>query len=194
MRKPKIMVIAGSLRKGSFNKKLARVAAEVAIKAGAEVTLVELNDFNLPLYHGDDEEKNGLPEGAKRLKQLMITQDGFIFSSPEYNSSLSGVFKNAIDWVSRPEKSDTSSLVAFRGKTAAVMSASPGALGGLRGLVHLRAILGNINVLVLPEQFTISKADEAFHDDGSFKDPKQREKLEAVVNALVTTVKKLVSS
>jgi len=189
--KPKILVMAGSMRRDSFNKKLAKIAAEEARSADAEVTLVDLEDFNLPLYNGDHEENEGLPEGAKKLKQLMIQQDGFLFASPEYNSSISGVFKNAIDWASRPEKDDASYLVAFRGKVAGIMSASPGVLGGLRGLVTLRSILGNIYTLVLPQQVTVSKANEAFDDEGQFHDAKQKEKVTALATELVETLQKL---
>ncbi|MFQ5753294.1 MAG: NADPH-dependent FMN reductase, partial [bacterium] len=145
--------------------------------SGADVTLVDLADYRLPLYDGDQEKEGGLPEKAKELKRLFIEHEGFLFSSPEYNSSVSGVFKNAIDWVSRPEKEDPVSLVAFSGKVVALMSASPGALGGLRGLVHLRAILGNIYSLVLPDQITVSKAHKAFNEDGQLKDPNQLEKV-----------------
>lgn len=172
----KILAFAGSARLDSFNKKLVKIAAEGAKKAGAEVTYIDLADFPLPLYDGDLEAKEGLPSKAKELKKIFIDHDGFLFSSPEYNSSVSGTFKNAIDWVSRPEKEDAISLCAFRGKAAALMSASPGDLGGLRGLVHLRALLGNIFVLVLPEQLTIPKAHEAFDQQGQLKDSSRQEK------------------
>lgn len=189
-KKPKVLVIAGSLRSGSFNKMVAKLAAKGAEEAGAEITYVELESFDLPLYNADNEAKEGLPEGAKRLKQLMVAQDAFIFASPEYNSSVSGVFKNAIDWASRPEKEDSGSLVAFQGKVAAILSASPGALGGLRGLVHLRAILGNIGVLVIPQQVTIPKVHEAFDESGHLKDEKKLQKVKEFANQLVATTAK----
>lgn len=193
MNKPKILAVAGSARKDSFNKKLIRIGAEEARKAGADVTLIDLADFRLPLYDGDLEAEQGLPENAKALKKLFIEHDGFLFSSPEYNSSIPGVFKNVIDWVSRPEKTDPVYLVAFRGKVAALMSASPSVLGGLRGLVHLRLLLENIYTMVLPEQVTISKANEAFDEKGSFKDDQQLTKVHdltekhiAILSALKT--------
>ncbi|MCE9518722.1 MAG: NAD(P)H-dependent oxidoreductase, partial [Verrucomicrobia bacterium] len=133
MSKPKILAFAGSTRAGSFNKKLIRIAADAARAAGAEVTLIDLRDYPLPLFDGDLEDENGLPENAKKLKALMRESDGFLISSPEYNSSITAVLKNAIDWASRQETDDEPSLVAFRGKAAVLMSASPGALGGLRG-------------------------------------------------------------
>src|SRR5262245_60812982 len=163
---PKILAFAGSTREGSFNKKLVRIAAAGARAAGAEVSTLDLRDLPLPLYDGDLEARDGLPENAKKLKELMVAHQGFLISSPEYNSSVTGVLKNAIDWASRPAPGEPS-LVAFTGKAAALMSASPGALGGLRGLVHLRAILSNINVLVLPDQVAVPLAGEAFVDDGT---------------------------
>ena len=115
---------------------------------------------------------------------------GFLIASPEYNSSISGTLKNVIDWTSRLEP-DEPPLVCFRGKTAAIMSASPGALGGLRGLVHLRAILGNIGVLVLPDQKAIASAAEAFAENGSLKDPKQLQAVEQIGTRLAEVVTKL---
>lgn len=188
--KPKVLAFAGSTRAGSWNKKLIRVAAHAAEAAGAEVTLLDLRDLNLPLYDGDLEEREGLPEGARRLKQLMKAHDAFLISSPEYNSSISGALKNAIDWASRPLE-DAVPLEAFAGKVAGLMAASPGALGGLRGLVHLRAILSNIKVLVLPEQLAISKAHEAFDDEGNLKDEKQRAGIENIARRVVEVAAKL---
>src|SRR5579872_6970211 len=135
----RILAFAGSTREDSFNKKLVKIAAEGARAAGAEVTHVDLRELNLPLYDGDLERNSGLPAGGRKLKDLMLAHDGFLISAPEYNSSVSGVLKNAIDWASRPVPGEKE-LECFQGKVAAIMSASPGALGGLRGLVHLRAI------------------------------------------------------
>src|ERR1700733_2960386 len=177
MKQPKILAVAGSARRDSFNKKLIKIATDGVRQAGGQATLLDLADFRLPLYDGDLEAEQGLPQKAKELKKLFCEYDGFLFSSPEYNSSISGVFKNVIDWVSRPEKEDPVSLVAFRGKVAALMSASPGALGGLRGLVHLRAILENIYVMVIPEQVTIPKAGDVFDEKGLLKDPQQHTKV-----------------
>ena len=131
---PRILAFAGSLRRESFNKKLVPIAAKGARDAGAEVTLIGLEDFPLPLFDQDLEARQGMPENGKKLKQLFIDHDGLLIASPEYNSSITAVLKNAIDWVSRPAPGEPS-LVAFRSKVATLMSASPGALGGLRGLV-----------------------------------------------------------
>src|SRR5271157_4556250 len=182
---PRILAFAGSLRRESFNKKLVPIAAKGARDAGAEVTLIGLEDFPLPLFDQDLEARQGMPENGKKLKQLFIDHDGFLIASPEYNSSITAVLKNAIDWVSRPAPGEPS-LVAFRGKVATLMSASPGALGGLRGLVHVRWILGNIGVIVLPEQIAVAKAHEAIKPDGSFVDPKQQAGIEGLGRTLAS--------
>ncbi|MDD5349030.1 MAG: NAD(P)H-dependent oxidoreductase [Chthoniobacteraceae bacterium] len=191
MGNPRILAFAGSLRSGSFNKKLVRLAARAARAAGAEVTEIDLLDFQLPLLNQDDEDAHGLPENAKKLKALFLSHQGLLLSAPEYNSSLSAVLKNTLDWVSRAETPDETPLAAFTGKTAALMSASPGALGGLRGLVHLRAILGNIGVWTVPAQVCIPKAHEAFTPDGALKDPHPQAALEDLARKLVETTPKL---
>ena len=190
MSSPKILVFAGSLRRESLNKKLAQAAANMAEAAGAEVTYVDLRDYRIPPYDGDMEEGGGIPARAQELRGLMAAQDGFIIASPEYNSSISGTLKNYIDWMSRPD-GDVPSLVAFQGKVAAIMSASPGALGGLRGLVHLRSILGNIGMLVIPDQHALRAAHAAFNDDGSLNDDKQHASVEKIVQRLVAVAGKL---
>ena len=139
---PRILAFAGATRTESYNKKLIRAAAAIAEASGAAVTLLDLRDLNMPLYDGDLEATHGLPDGAKRLKAMLLEHDGLLISSPEYNSSISAVLKNSIDWASRPVQGQAP-LAEFRGKVAGIMAASPGMLGGLRGLVHLRAILGN---------------------------------------------------
>jgi NAD(P)H-dependent FMN reductase len=174
---PRILAFGGSLRRDSFNQKLAVIAASGAREAGAEVTLIALRDFPLPVFDQDLEAASGMPEPAKRLKQLFREHHGLLIASPEYNSSITGALKNAIDWVSRTESDDEPSLVAFTGKTAILCAASPGALGGLRALVHVRSILGNIGVTVLPDQVAVSKAHEAFREDGSLANEKQAAKV-----------------
>jgi len=173
MKTPRILAFGGSLRRDSFNHKLAAVAAAGAREAGAEVTLIALRDFPLPVFDQDLEDAEGMPAAAKALKQLFREHDGLLIAAPEYNSSLTAALKNALDWVSRAETDDEPPLAAFTGKTAALCGASPGALGGLRGLVHVRAILGNIGVTVLPDQVAVSKAHEAFAADGTLSDAKQ---------------------
>jgi chromate reductase, NAD(P)H dehydrogenase (quinone) len=185
-----ILALAGSMRTDSFNKKLVRIAADGARAAGASVTLVDLRDLPMPLYDGDLEAREGLPPNARRFKELMIGHRGFLIAAPEYNSSITGVLKNAIDWASRPEP-DEPPLIAFRGKVASLMSASPGALGGLRGLATVRSILGNIGVLVLPTQVGVSRAHEAFGADGRLKDPTQHLAVENLGSELAATLRAL---
>lgn len=189
--KPKILVFAGSQRTDSFNKKLARLATEAAQAAGAEATFLDFRDYPMPLYDQDLEQREGLPEPAKKFKEVMRSHQGLIIASPEHNSSISALLKNAIDWASRQADPSEPGLACFAGKVAAIMSASPGALGGLRGLVHLRSILGNIQVLVLPDQLAIMKANEAFESDGALKDANQQASVERIAKKLVSTVAKL---
>jgi NAD(P)H-dependent FMN reductase len=189
---PKVLAFAGSTREGSFNKKLVRVAAEAARAAGSEVTLLDLRELDLPMYDGDLEATKGLPGGGRKLKDLMLAHHGFLISAPEYNSSISAVLKNAIDWASRPVPGEKP-LECFDGKIAALMSASPGALGGLRMLVHLRAILENIGTIVLPKQVAISKANEAFDANGSLKDAAQQKKIQQLCAELTEVIRKLKS-
>ncbi|WP_334944149.1 NADPH-dependent FMN reductase [Nostoc sp.] len=187
---PKILAFAGSTRIDSYNKKLVKIAAAGAKAAGAEVTYLDLRDLPLPLFDEDLEAQEGLPANARTFKELLISHQGLLIASPEYNSSITAVLKNAIDWASRPAPNEAS-LAAFAGKVATIMSASPGAIGGLRGLVHLRSILGNIKVLVLPDQVAVPKAYEAFNADGTLKDPKQQESIEKLGDGLTKILLKL---
>ena len=190
--KPKILAFAGSTRIDSFNKKLIRIAALGASEAGADVTVIDLRDFQIPLYDGDLEQNEGLPQNVQRLKNLMSSQQGFLIASPEYNSSITGVLKNTIDWTSCQSENEAP-LACYKGKIAGIMSASPGSLGGLRGLVHVRAILENMGVMVMPEQIAISAANEAFDGDDSLKDKKQEEKVKKIGVNLTRILSKLSS-
>ena len=188
----KILAFGGSTRKDSYNHRLVQIAAAGAREAGADVTLISLRQFPMPLFDEDFESENGKPEKAKELKQLMIEHDGFLISCPEYNSSITAVLKNAIDWVSRPDEGDApGGLAAFSGKVVSLMSASPGGLGGLRGLVHVRAILGNIGCIVLPDQVAVSAAFKAFNDDGSLADEKKHQRIAQLGKSLAQTLQKL---
>ncbi|MFN3918858.1 MAG: NADPH-dependent FMN reductase [Methylohalobius sp.] len=187
---PKILAFAGSARQDSYHKKLLRVAAAGGRAAGVEVTLVDLRDFPMPIYDGDLEAKEGVPEPARRLRQLMKAHQGLLIASPEYNSSITPLLKNAIDWVSRPTDGEDG-LLPFRNKVAALLATSPGRLGGLRGLIHARAILSAIGVLVLPNQLAIPYAHQAFKPDGTLADPKQQAAAEAVGAELAQILLKL---
>ena len=168
----KILAFAGATRTDSWNKKVLAVAVEGAREAGAEVTVVDLRDYPMPLYDGDMEAAEGLPVNARKLRREMQSHRGFLIAAPEYNSSITGVLKNTIDWASRPD-GEESGDINFRGKVVSLLSASPGALGGLRGLVHVRAILGNLGCIVLPEQVAVSRAHEAFDEQSRLRDEKQ---------------------
>ena len=192
MTKPKILAFAGSTRTDSFNKKLVKIAATGAMDGGADVTVIDLRDFAMPLYDGDLEQQQDLPSNAKKLKDLMLSHQGFLISAPEYNSSISGVLKNTIDWVSRPSAGEES-LACFKGKVAGIMSASPGGLGGLRGLVHVRAILENISVLVIPDQIAVGKAHEVFNADGTLKDKKQEDQVKRIGSSVAKLLLKISS-
>ena len=179
MTNPKILAFAGSTPTDSFNKKLIKIAVTGAKDAGAEVTLIDLRDFPLPLYDGDLELRDGLPPTARKIKDLMLSHQGFLISSPEYNSSISGVLKNTIDWTSRQSEGEIP-LACFKNKVAGLLSASPSGLGGLRGLVHVRATLENIGVLVIPEQMAVAKAHEVFNTDGTMKNKDQEDQVKKI--------------
>lgn len=189
--KPKILAFAGSLRRESCNKKLIKIAVEGAKAAGAEVTFIDLKDYPMPIYDQDIEDAEGIPPNAQKLKDLMISHQGFLIASPEYNSSISAVLKNVIDWTSRSSKKDEIPLVCFKGKGAALMSASPSFMGGLRGLVHLKAILGNIDVLVLPQQQIIPNAYAAFNENGMLVNEAHQKNVEQIGAKLADLLTKL---
>ena len=187
---PKILAFAGSTRAGSFNGAILNIAVEGARQAGAEVTVLNLRDYPLPIFDQDLEAAEGLPANVVALKQIFVAHDGLLLASPEYNSSFTPLMKNVIDWVSRASAGEAS-LAAYTGKTAALIAASPGALGGLRGLVHLRSVLGNIGVIVLPEQKAISSAHSVLGADGHLKEEKDNEALRKIGKRLAEVTGKL---
>jgi NAD(P)H-dependent FMN reductase len=191
---PKILAFAGSARRDSLNKKLARVAAEAARKAGAEVTFVDLDDYPIPLYHGDLEAESGMPEGALRLRELFLAHDALLIVSPENNSSVTALLKNTLDWLSRDigdHKGKNSGLAPYAGKTALLLAASPGAFGGVRGLPHLRQILATLGVTVLGTQVALPRAHEAFDEQGALKEPRVSASVAAAAAQLVEASRKL---
>ncbi len=190
-RPAKILAFAGSARRDSLNKKLIRAAGEVARDAGAEVTVIDLADYELPLYDGDLEAESGLPDNAHRLKELFFRHQGLLLACPEYNGSLTPLLKNTIDWVSRRATLEEPPLACYQGKVVALMAAAPGALGGGRGLVHVRAILSNVRCLVLPEQKAFGRASTMFDEAGRVKEADDRQAIERVVGTLIETVGKL---
>jgi NAD(P)H-dependent FMN reductase len=175
----KLLAFSGSLRKQSFNQSIVIAASEGARTAGAEVTIVHLNDFVAPLFNEDDEASAGIPDAARRLKTLMKEHDGFLIATPEYNGSISAALKNAIDWASRMEEGETP-LQAFKGKTVMLMAASPGGLGGIRGLVPVRMLLGNIGMHVHPVQQAIANVGKLLNENGEVSDEATLKKLHAL--------------
>jgi chromate reductase len=185
MSTPKILAFSGSLRAESFNQKLATLAAEAARAAGAEVTLVSLRDFRMPLFDQDLEAAEGPPAPATELKALFASHDGLIIASPEYNSMITPALKNAIDWISRQTAPDEPPLSVLKGKSAAILSASPGGYGGVRSLGFLRPFLENIGISVLEDQVAIPTAHEAFSADGRLLDAAQAEAVKLLAEKLV---------
>jgi NAD(P)H-dependent FMN reductase len=191
MSRPRILAFGGSLRRDSFNRKLAAIAAEGAREAGAEVTLIALRDFPMPLFDQDLEAEIGKPAEARRLKELFLSHQGLLIASPEYNSGYSAALKNAIDWVSRGDSPDERPISALAGKSAVIMATSPAGLGGLRGLIPLRMLLGNLGITMLPDQIAIPSAFDAFGPDGHLVDPKQEAKVKTLGASLAEQLKKV---
>ncbi len=176
----KVLLFAGSTRQDSVNKKLINEAARLAREQKADVTVIDLRDYGMPFYDGDLEAKDGMPAKAKQLRNLMIQSQTILIASPEYNSSLPAVLKNAIDWASRTEASG-SSRDAFKGKKFGIMSASPGPGGGARTLVHLRSIIEAVGGNVIAKQVTVPNAFTAFDEKGKLIDTKLQAELSQLV-------------
>lgn len=189
MNPPRILVFGGSLRAGSLNQQVAALAAAAAREAGADVTLIALRNFPLPLFDADLETAAGMPEPARQLKALFSAHDGLIIASPEYNGSFSAALKNALDWVSRATAENEAPLAALAGKTAAILAASPGGYGGARGLAQLRPFLGNIRINVIEPQVTIPQAHTVIGPDGAIADQAIANSVHALARALVAAMK-----
>jgi chromate reductase, NAD(P)H dehydrogenase (quinone) len=157
----KVTAFSGSLRNGSYNKKLMQQAVNFAEEMGATVTVVDLKDYPMPFYDADLEASQGMPKMAKKFRDLLVASDAIIISTPEYNGSISAVLKNAIDWASRSVEGG-GSYEAFQGKKFAIMSASPGKRGGIRGLGHLRFILEDLGGEVIDKQVSFASVSDGF--------------------------------
>ena len=182
---PRILAFSGSARNGSLNRKLLAVAVEAARAAGAEVTLLDPDDYTLPLYHGDLEAAEGISAKAAKLVKLALGHHALLIASPEYNSFITPLLKNTLDWMSRADEEP------FAGKVAAVVSASPGALGGMRSQVLTRQLLAHLGCHVVPAYCTLSRAHEGFDDDGRLKDNRAQKSVDALVAQLVDTARKI---
>ncbi len=184
-----LLVFAGSLRRDSLNKKLARVAARMAEAAGARTTYIDLRDYPMPIYDGDVEADEGPPQNAFRLQELMAAQQALLVVSPEYNHSIPALLKNTLDWVSRTPR--VKGPNPFAGKVAGILSASPGALGGLQGQDHVRRVLETLGVLVLPGGVALPRADQAFDAQGNLIDSGVGERVASLVQRLIDTAGRL---
>ena len=190
----RILVFAGSARRDSLNRKLARAAAEAARAAGAEATFVDLQDYPMPVYHGDLEAAEGMPANGMRLRELFMQHDALLIASPENNASVSALLKNTLDWVSRSigdGKGDNSGLAPYRGKVVGLMNATPGPYGGVRHLYHLRQVMSGLQAIVLPNQVQLGRADQAFDEAGRLKDERWGKALDTLARSLVELARKL---
>lgn len=181
----KILVIPGSLRTGSLNAKLAAVAAHALARAGADVNRISLSDFPLPIYDGDLQAKSGMPKHAVNLKRMMAAHHGVLIVTPEYNSSIPALLKNAIDWVSRVQDAHESRGQVFRGRVFAIASASGGRLGGARALAALRLILSACHAQVIPNQLALAFAEDAYDEMDRLKHAADADALKALARQLI---------
>ena len=178
---PRILAFSGSARRESLNRKFLAVAVQATRDAGGEVTLLDLNDYVLPLYHGDLEDAEGMPANATKLIDLITRHDALLIASPEYNSMITPLLKNTIDWCTRGDDNP------FTGKVAAVISASPGPYGGVRSLKLAQQLLLHLGCHVVPGQTALMHADQAFDERGALKEPRTQKSVQALVTALVRT-------
>lgn len=190
---PGILAFAGSTRSASFNKRLIVVAAGLARDAGAEVTLIDLRDFPLPLYDGDDEARTGVPAAALELRSLIAASQGLLVSTPEYNGSVSAVLKNVLDWCSRPTDGQNG-LAAFRGKPVALLASSMSPFGGIRAVAHLRGIMSKMGANVLADEVLVPTAQNAFKEDGSLVNEATRTLVAQLTKNLVVHARRLATS
>ena len=182
---PRIVAFSGSARRESLNRKFLAVAVKAVRDAGGEVTLIDLKEYVLPLYDGDLEEAEGLPANAARLIQLITEHHGLLIASPEYNSMITPLLKNTIDWCTRGEENP------FAGKIAAVVSASPGALGGIRSLRLVQQLLLHLGCHLVPGNVILPQADKAFDASGNLNEARTLKSVETLATALVDTARKL---
>jgi NAD(P)H-dependent FMN reductase len=188
----RLLFLAGSARRKSFNKRLARLAADISETNGIASTFVDLADFPMPIYDGDTEMTDGPPENARKLKNVMKDHAGVFIASPEYNAAFSPLLKNTIDWISHTRDEGEAPLEVYRTRVFALGSASPGGMGGLRGLAQLRLVLElGLGALVLPEQFALPRAADAFDEHGHLKNKDQQEQLKRIIQRLARAARVL---
>jgi NAD(P)H-dependent FMN reductase len=179
----RVLAFAASLRRGSLNRKLVELAADLARnECGCEVDLADYRDFSMPMYDGDLDADRGMPQGGLELKRRLERSEAVLLALPEYNYSLPGSLKNAIDWVSRARP------IPFRGKSIYLMSASPSPMGGIRGLWQARIPLEGCGALVFPDMFALANAHTAFDEAGRIRDPALLERLQIEVTSFIKLV------
>jgi len=187
---PKILAFSGSSRRGSLNQLLLDVAVAGARDAGAEVTVLRLADLRLPVYDGDLEASDGLPAGALQFKALLATHDALLIATPEHNGGVTALLKNALDWASRPAPGERPGTNPFAAKCAALLSASPGLLAGMRSQISLQIVLNKLGVAVLPASFALPAAHLAFDPHGALKDEGADQAVLAVGAALARAARR----
>jgi chromate reductase, NAD(P)H dehydrogenase (quinone) len=189
----KLLVFAGSTRQNSWNRKLAKVTAAMASASGAEVTHLELGDFDVPMYNADLEAR-GTPADVMKLKQIAYDHPAWIICTPEYNASYPALLKNTLDWMSSPVKSDpvwNDDFRFSRGKVVGVLSASPGALGGLRSQSHLVPLLLNLQCWVAPKNYALGRAADAFDAQGQLVADAAKKKVQGVIDQVLWAAQRL---
>ena len=189
----KLLIFAGSTRQASFNRRLAHATAALARAAGADVTHIELGDFDIPLYNADLEAV-ATPPDVMRLKQIMADHPAWIICTPEYNASYPALVKNTLDWVSSPVKGNpewTDGFKSSRGKVVGMLSASPGALGGLRSQSHLAPLLINLECWLAPKNFALGRAGDAFDEQGHLKEERAQKSVQAVIDQVLWAAQRL---
>jgi chromate reductase, NAD(P)H dehydrogenase (quinone) len=182
---PRILAFSGSARRESLNKKLLAAVVEAARGAGAEVTVIDFNELPLPIYHGDLEDAEGMPANAQKLVESILQHDALLIASPEYNSQMTPLLKNAIDWCTRADENP------FKGKVAAVVSASPGMFGGVRSMTLVRQLLTHLGCHVVPTQCVLPHADKAFDEHGALREERARKNAQTVAQELVRVARKM---
>jgi len=185
----KILAFAGSARRDSWNRKVLAVAADGARDTGAEVTVVNLGDYPMPFYDADWHEEHGVPDAMLELRRLMMAANGLLIASPEYNTSITPLLKNTIDWLSQ-EANGESGRAPFEGKVGGLMGASNGAFGTIRALPHVSAILSNLGVLMLPF-VAVPGVAKAFDESGVMTNERSRKSLSALGARVAATIVKL---
>ena len=185
----KFVALAGSVRAQSFNRRLIAAAAAAATDAGADVTRVDLADFPTPIYDGDLEEREGLPEHCLRLREIIKSSDGLLIATPEYNGFFPPLLKNVLDWVSRPHDGD-GLCACYAGKVVGLLGASPGRLGALRAVTVLRQQMGHLGCIVHPDAVTVAAAHEVVSPDGEITDERTRRAIGRLVGVTVDLAKK----